>query len=53
MPMPLPAGVSYITLTNQWELAHNTSATCSYLLGNLTAWSSTQLKRIQMFVIDW
>ena len=53
VPSPLPPGVTYITLRDQWEPASNMTATCNRLVGSLSAWSAQQLRRIQNFTLDW
>ncbi len=48
VPSPLPAGVTYKTLINQTQPAHNMTATCLSLIASSMTWRSTMLRRLQV-----
>ena len=49
VPSPLDAGVTYITLYNQLEVAgNNMTKTCLSLVASINSWATNMTRRIQV-----
>jgi len=53
VPNPLPANVTYRTMSNVTELSPNMSTTCTRVLNNALNWRAVHLQRLRSFMIDW